>query len=110
MVYILDRSPLGSVHIRIEFFHIDTAGLHSLTGSGISITGIYTFMRYYLQAFFNSLESFHGDRDPDGWKLHSLEERQAVCHADGEDTSLPCEYRSETQITSALVLHVHTLL
>ncbi len=51
---------------------VETGKLRRIAGLGVNVTEVYREGRCFLKGFFNALEAFRGDRDPDGWRLQGL--------------------------------------
>ena len=46
---------------------LSTAELRKIAGLGVNLMQVYQDAKCYLKGFFNAIEAFRSDRDPQGW-------------------------------------------
>ena len=129
VAWVIEQSRLGPT--------VPTAELRRIAGLGVNVTDVYQDARCYLKGFFNAIEAFRADRDPDGWRkrfgvdlpsihidgsspgiidLPPLQETDAMEAAEGLEMNdagtevAASGYPTLTRITSELLDHCEALL
>ncbi len=93
---------------------VPAAELRKIAGLGINIMQVYEDAKYYLKGFFNALEAFRSDQDPEGWRIQNSVDAEVFLefgHDVGEGSPLDVQgdYPLLTPVTSELLLHVKAL-
>ena len=90
---------------------VETGELRRIAGLGVNVTEVYPEGRCFLKGFFNALEAFRGDRDPDGWRLQGLMDAARIVElTDAPPAQAREGYPYTTRITDQLKMHVDALL
>ncbi len=93
---------------------VPTAEMRRIAGLGVNIMQVYDDAKCYLKGFFNAIEAFQSDRNPEGWRIHNSVDAVAFLefgHGSGEGSPLDAQgdYPFLTPVTSELLLHVEAL-
>jgi len=91
-----------------------TAELRKIAGLGVNLMQVYQDAKCYLKGFFNAIEAFRSDRDPQGWQIDAAVDSAAFLEYSQEQglespLDLQGDYPLQTKATSELLLHAEAL-